>query len=92
MEFNTFIDKFDELLGNIEAESPFCTVIMGDFNSHLKEWYQGDKNDVYGMAMQKLLKNHGISQLVDQPTFITRNAKTCIDLVVTNQPNLILLN
>jgi len=84
------MENFETLITNIEKERPFCTLITGDFNAHSKDWYMAGKTDTHGSAIQTLFANHGIFQLVDQPTFITKIARTCIDLVATDQPNLIL--
>ena len=91
-EFDTFSTNFSELMSKIKAESPYCTLVTGDFNSHNHSWYHGDKSDNYGITMQNIFEDHGLSQLVDQPTYITGNSKTCIDLVATDQPNLIINN
>ena len=42
--------------------------------------------------MQDIFDNHGLYQLVDQPTFITGRSNTCIDLFATDQPNLVIKN
>ena len=34
--------------------------------------------------------SHGLKQLVNQPTHITETSISCIDLIVTDQPNLFL--
>ena len=89
-EFNIFAEKFDEVLQKINAEKPYSIVICGDFNAHLQEWCASDRDDIYGITIQKIFNENGILQLVNQPTYITNNSKTCIDLVATDQPNLIL--
>ena len=90
MEFNNFIETFETLLSKIENERPYCTLITGDFNAHCSEWCKNNKTDIFGSTLQGLFNDHGLFQMVHQPTFITKVARTCIDLVVTNQPNLIL--
>ena len=32
---------------------------------------------------------YGLQQLIDEPTHIRKNSSSCIDLIFTNQPNLI---
>jgi len=91
-QFRNFIDKFDEMMDKINSENPYCIIVTGDFNAHLKEWWKGDKTDNFGTSIQSIFNNYGITQLVHQPTYIINNTKTCIDLVATDQPNLFLTN
>ena len=51
-DFLTYSKKFDNLMEKISLETPFCSLITGDYNSHNKIWYQGDKSDKYGLAIQ----------------------------------------
>ena len=90
MEFNNFIEKFETLLSKIENERPYCTLITGDFNAHCNEWYNKNKTNIFGSTLQGLFNDHGLFQMVHHPTFITKVARTSLDLVITNQPNLIL--
>ena len=60
---------------------------MGDFNAHLKKWY-GEIDDIWRIKFENLFCKHGLAQLVNQPTYVTRIAKTCIDLVSTDQENI----
>ena len=91
-EFNTFIDNFEEILQKIRGENPFCIIISGDFNAHLENWWKGDKSDTFGVDFQNLFNLNGLTQIVNGPTYITNNTKTCIDLVAINQPNLVISN
>ena len=42
--------------------------------------------------MQEIFEKNNLYQTVDQPTYIIGESKTCIDLVCTDQPNLITSN
>ena len=50
---------------------------------------EGDKTDTPGELLEEIFDDLGLKQLVNEPTHRSGSAKTCIDLVVTNQPNLI---
>ena len=91
-EFKTYIEKLDDLFQKIGVERPYCLVTCGYFNAHSRDWWQGDKTDNFGISIQKLFDDHLLTQTVNQPTYLTRNSQTCIDLVATDQPNLILSN
>ena len=91
-EFEIFEEKLNEVLDKARGENPTSIILVGDLNAHLKEWYSGDTNDNYGLAIQRIFNKHGLSQLVEQPTYITNNSQTCIDILATDQPNLVLKN
>ena len=59
-EFDNFIAKFDELCSSIAAENPFCSIFVGDFNAHLSDWWNGDCDDNFGMALQNIFNSHGL--------------------------------
>ena len=90
-EFKIFCENLNDVFLKINAEKPYCILTCGDFNAHSREWW-GDKTDDYGRAIQKLFDDHLLKQIVNKPTYITQKARTCIDLVATDQPNLILTN
>jgi hypothetical protein len=79
-------------LDKIKAENPYCITIGRDFNAHLKDWYEDGISDTVGVHLQRVFDDHGITQLVNQPTYIVNNTNTCVDLFATDQPNLVLSN
>ena len=91
-EFEHFKTKFNELCSSIKSEDPFCTVYTGDFNAHLSEWWDGDVSDDFGTSLQNVFNSYGLHQLVNQPTYVTDKSSSCIDLIITDQPNMFLDN
>ena len=89
-EFENFSHKIEELCSNIQLENAFCSIYVGDFNAHLSDWWCGDADDNFGTTLQNIFNSHGLKQLVNQPTHITDTSSSCIDLIVTDQPNLFL--
>ena len=83
------MDNFRKSCENIRAENPFCTIHMGDFNSHNSIWSNLDTTDSSGEKLNEIINNETMVQLVDQPTYITSNSNTLIDLVITDQPNIV---
>ena len=67
-------------------------LVTGDFNSKHNRWYSEDTTDKYGTTIQEMFAHHTLIQTVDQPTNITSQTKHCINLVATDQPNLISKN
>ena len=78
----------------ISLENPFAIILTGDYNSHNKKWYQGDNSDEYGLDIQETFEKHGLIQMVNQPTFISKSGKssTLVDIFATDQPNLFMAN
>ena len=69
--------------------NPYLIIHLGDFNGHNAHWWQGDTTDKPGGLLEGNFDDLGLYQLVNEPTHFSGNSKTCIDLVVTNQHNLI---
>ena len=44
--------------------------------------------DRQGIALDEFIKSNALFQLIDQPMHILENSKSCIDLIITNQPSL----
>ena len=59
----------------------------GDFNSRCKQWWPEDNEDHQGIALDEFIESNALFQLIDQPTHILENSKSCIDLIITNQPS-----
>ena len=91
-EYTSYCEKIGEMLDKIDSENPFSIILTGDFNAHNKKWYSEGKTDKFGQDMQEIFEKHCLYQTVNQPTHITGDTKTCIDLVCTDQPNLIMNN
>ena len=68
------------------------TILTGDYNTKHNSWYTEDNTDKYGTAIHELFAKHNILQTVNEPTNITSRTQHCIDLVATDQPNIIIKN
>ena len=89
-EFNDFLLNFEQLLKQIVNLNPFMYVILGDFNARSSSWWTGDINSVEGMQIESLTSYYSLSQVISDPTHILPGSSSCIDLIFTNQPNLII--
>ena len=87
-EFENFSNKFTELCNAIKLKKPYMSIFVGDFNAHSSTWWSGDKNDYFGTHLDQVFDSEGLHQLVNKPTYLVGNSASCIDLVLTNQPNL----
>ena len=89
-EFDLFAFNFDRMCKNINGEIPHCAVYLGDFNAHSSEWWTGDATDYEGNASLNYFSTTQLQQLVTEPTYLLGDSKSCIDLVLTDQPNLVI--
>ena len=68
---------------------PACSVITGDFNARSPQWWALDKENKGGREISFVTSSAGYSQLIDQPTHITKESSSCIDLIFTSHPSFI---
>ena len=74
---------------SITQKNPFLTVAIGDFNAKSSKWWIDDKTTQEGLKTENLLSQLSLSQLINESTHISQNFNSCIDLLFTNQQNLI---
>ena len=76
-------------MSNIYDLSPACSIITGDFNARSTKWWKLDKENLEGREINIITHAAGYSQLLNQPTHITKDSLFCIDLIFTSNPNLV---
>ena len=80
---------FSKLLNDITSKKPFCYISLGDFNSRCKCWWSLDKQSKEGNSVFLISSTSGKTQQINSATHIIGNSSSCIDLIVTRQPNLL---
>ena len=65
-------------------------VFLGDFNAKSKTWFINNQSSKEGTQLESLTSLYGLTQLIAEPTHVLENSSSCIDLIFTNQPNLIM--
>ena len=89
-ETNNFLSKFDQMCCSIARESPVCSIAIGDFNAKSTNWWTEGTNNQCGLELQNIMTMLGYSQIINEPTnFEPNKSSTCIDLIFTNQTNLV---
>ena len=90
-EFDSFISNLNTLYENIKKDNPFATFFTGDFNAHSELWWKNGDTNPEGKEIEELTSMLGLKQLINEPTNMEPNKNpTCIDLVFTDSPNIIL--
>ena len=88
-EFDNFTINFELMLSKLHAENPFCVIITGDFNCRSTQWWEIDIEHSEGKLFEQITADIGLHQLISEPTHLIGDSKSCIDLIFTDQPNLI---
>ena len=90
-------DQFEEFIKNLELnleyvsnKNPFLIVLIGDFNAKSEKWLSNSTTSHEGEAIDLLASQYGLTQLIKEPTFILNNHFSCIDLIFSSQPNLVM--
>ena len=89
-QFEHFIDRLHRSLNVMQRERPHLIILTGDLNCRSSQWWAQDVEEPEGMALEELIETNNLHQLIDEPTNIRGEAMSCIDLIITDQPNLFL--
>ena len=88
--FQTFISNLKLSLDALLCGNLFLTVKIGDFNAKSKDWCSIDITSFEGSELDFLTSQFGLSQIIEEPTHILHNSRSCIDLIFTSQPNMVI--
>ena len=88
-DFETFSSNFEMTLDILAQKNPFLMTTIGDFNAKSKNWYSQNKTSFEGKTIESITSQFGLYQLINEPTHLLENSSSCIDLIFTSQPNLV---
>ena len=66
----------------------YMMVPLADFNAKCTSWYKHDKINFEGIAIENISSQCEWYQVINEPTHISENSSSCIDLIFTSRPNL----
>ena len=78
----------ENFLSDMHKRKSSLSVITGDFNARSSCYWCKDIKTTEGSNVSSLTSSNGFSQLINKPTHIQANSIPCIDLILTDQPNL----
>ena len=67
---------------SITQINPFLTVVISDFNARSSKWWRDDKTTQECLKKENLLSQFSLSQVINEPTHISQNFDSCIDLLL----------
>ena len=77
------------VLNFVKQSQPSFTIILGGFDARSKSWWADGTTSPEGTDIDSLTTVHGLQQLISEPTHLLPNSLSCIDLIFTDQPNLV---
>ena len=89
-DFESFINNFELNLDSAMVNNPFLTVVLGHFNAKTSLWYKNDITTYEGSQIDSATSQFGLEQIIKKPTHIIGDSSSCIDLIFTTQPNLVM--
>ena len=78
------------LLDYIANRNLFVSIIIGYFNARSNICCPSDKTTYEGKKLESLTSQCGFKQVINDPTHILESRSSCIDLIFTSQPNLVM--
>ena len=76
-------------MNNINSLNPAISIITGDFNGKCSKQNSFDVNDNIGQELDTISSTAGYSRIIDKSTHFKNNWSSCIDLIFTSNPNII---
>ena len=86
--FYSFLENLELIIQNLKNKRPHCIILTGDFNCRSDSWWVEDEVTTEGTKLSELCDSYCLNQLVEEPIHILGNSLSCIDLIITDQPNL----
>ena len=88
-DFEKFTDNFELTLDTLAESNSDLVVVLGDLNIKSKNWYINDKTTTEGAKIKFVTSQFGLHQIINEPTHVLEKSSSCIDLIFTSQPNLV---
>ena len=70
--------------------NPFLVAEIEDFNVRLSSWCINDKSNYEKTKIDCLATEYDLEQVINEPAHLLENSSSCIDLIFTSQPNLVM--
>lgn len=81
---NTYFSNFDSIIDKVLSVRTDLVLLGGDFNARSKFWWSDDVDSTEGHILYDIGNKHSLYQLIDQPTRVTANSRSCLDLIFCN--------
>ena len=78
------------LIEYIANRNLFVSIIIGAFNARSNNCFSSDKTTYEGKKLESLTSQCEFKQVISDPAHILESSSSCIDLIFTSQPNLVM--
>ena len=89
-QFDGFINNLEITINRIQAEKPHMIILTVDFNCRSSQWRPQEVENPEGNVLDELIEINNLCQLINELINIRYEGMSCIDLIITDQPNLII--
>ena len=89
-EFEKFLENLELSIDHMADKNLYMMVLLRDFNARLNPWYANDNTNFEEWIIDILSASFSFNQIVNEPTHILNISSSCIDLIFTSQPNLVI--
>ena len=86
--FETFANNFELTLNSTINKNSFLIVDLGGFHAKITNWYKNNINSYEVLKFDTITFQFGLQQTINEPTYLTSDSSSCIELIFTSQPNL----
>ena len=88
-EYDHFVKTFEQLIAHLASFKLHLLLITGDFNVRSSSWWSGNVDSIEGIQLESITSFYWLHQIINEPTHLLPSSSSCIDLIFTNQPNMI---
>ena len=89
MNLNSFQKILKTTLDMLALNNTFMFVVIGGLNAKSKNWYPSDRTTYEGNIIEAITSHFCLHQLIHDPKHILEKSSSCIDLIFTSQPNMV---
>ena len=92
MLYSQRIDRLisiEPTLQTIASKNCFSSLVLVDLNAKNKVWFDQDELTTEENVINDLMAQHGLAQIIDEPTHLHDCSYSCVDLVFTSPDNLV---
>ena len=87
-EFDAFYGGLQKTFDIVKDAKLHCVILTGDLDLRSKQFWSDDIDSSKGVVLDELFESNNLTLLIDQPSNFEPRGMSCVDLIITDQPNL----
>ena len=85
-DIDHFLTNFENIISLLLRLNPTCFVILGDFNDRCLTWHDSHLQSDLQKQFYNLLRRYHLFQIIEDPTHISSQNRSLLDLIITDAP------